>query len=765
MKKIILNNIIILWSIFSLSAQTTTIDITPLGFSGNFLKVVSLENKQVLALANNDCLYVSVDSARTWSVKEAPFKGAVELKKFDDGIYLYNSETIYRSIDNGISWNKFETNGIPKVLESYKMEYEHIFYKNTDTLFISATNRVNGSKIYRTTNGGKDWSLVAENLYSRNIYNGVVSLHFVSSQKGYAFGSGYYTESNDGGATWTKHVLENYETYFYDGIVTNGVLIQSYASSSVIVSDLENVVWYKAGIHRFVSSSNKVIGNWNKTVHYTNDDGQTWQTKKNEIEDYFNDICCLDEKVMIQVGRNLTSYVTVDGGETWTKYVHGGGEGFAQTSGALYVIDETEFFVGGNTGRLIHSADGGISWGWQDIYTNSLHNIVFPSKDTGYIVSNKGLLKTIDAGKTWIVNSTKGNYQYVEFPTNECGYLGYSSNTPALYKTTNGGLTLKAMYTAVYGDNKTGKEPFSFITETKGLVCADNGNMLYTADGGKTWELKNIGLEENEKMESIVSVGIQGWLLNTQNEKTTRIYYIDTVFNLVTVHEFDEDEGVGYNLKKVNDSLFYIDMYKDGEGVVYFGNFTNWYETEIPAKTATYAYNEHVVYTIDANTASVYKTIVYEDSLQVSLQRDLPYRYTLFSNVQNVPLNLFLTNSAGEFIWSGQLNSGNGESTLDFPETIGYGSYQLQVEPEKGYYYKTTEPVEIIIDANNTSVKELSPAKGYMLCGNILCIESFSVKLYTITGIEIPITNGVVELQSGIYMLVDGEETYKIVIR
>lgn len=756
----------VLVSFVSNAQYTETKDLTPLGFSGNFIQVVSLKNNHILALANNDCLYESADSAKTWTVKKAPFKEAKQMKKFNDNdIYLYNAETIYKSSDNGSSWSLYETNGIPKILESYKMEYENLFYKNEDTLFITATNRVNGSKLYRTTNGGKEWSLVAENLYGKNISTNVTSLHFVSQAKGYAFGAGYYAETTDGGSTWTKTILDNYETYFYAGIVQNGILIQSYASSSSSIPDIEDVVWYKAGIYRFLSSEETVIGNWEQAIHKTYNEGQTWNVKKNEINDYFRDICCIDKNVIIQVGKNLTSYVTTDGGETWTKYVHGGGEGFSYLYDGLYVKSDNEVFVGGNTGRLFHTSDGGETWSWQDIYTNSLHGIVFPSKDTGYIVSNKGILKTIDGGKSWIVNTTKGDYPYIDFPTNDCGYLGYSVNTPALYKTSNGGTSVKPMYTAVYGDNKTGLEPFSFMTEKKGLVCADNGNMLYTADGGKTWELKNTGFGDNELMESIVSVGKQGWLLNILNEETTKIYYIDTLFNVSIVHEFDEDEGEGYYLKKVNDSLFYISMYKDGERTLYFGNLIEWHKTSIPVKSATYAYNEHVVYAYDANTTTIYKTIVYDDSLQVSLQKESSYKYTLFSNVQNVLLNLSLTNSTGEIIWSGRIISENGETTIDFPETIEQGSYLLKIEPEQGYYYKTTEPIEVILKADDTPITEVSPEKSYTLYGKILYVYDTNAKLYSALGIEIPVQHGYIELKAGVYILVNGNETYKIVIQ
>ena len=50
------------------------------------------------------------------------------------------------------------------------------------------------------------------------------------------------------------------------------------------------------------------------------------------------DMVFLSEKIGVLVGRNLTSYVTEDGGETWTKYVHGGGEGFNN----IYCKNENE---------------------------------------------------------------------------------------------------------------------------------------------------------------------------------------------------------------------------------------------------------------------------------------------------------------------------------------------------------------------------------------------------------------------------------------
>jgi hypothetical protein len=38
-------------------------------------------------------------------------------------------------------------------------------------------------------------------------------------------------------------------------------------------------------------------------------------------------------------------------------------------------------------------------------------------------------------------------------------------------------------------------------------------------------------------------------------------------------------------------------------------------------------------------------------------------------------------------------------------------------------------------------------------------------KLYTVLGTEIPLDNGTVELKTGIYMLVNGNENKKIIIK
>lgn len=73
-----------------------------------------------------------------------------------------------------------------------------------------------------------------------------------------------------------------------------------------------------------------------------------------------------------------------------------------------------------------------------------------------------------------------------------------------------------------------------------------------------------------------------------------------------------------------------------------------------------------------------------------------------------------------------------------------------------------TEMIEI---TKKTPVNVIKENANYRIVGQTIYAFSKDIRLYTITGIEIPITNGVVELQSGIYILVDGDENTKIIIK
>ncbi|MCR4798902.1 MAG: hypothetical protein K5860_00160 [Bacteroidales bacterium] len=784
-KYYILTITLFLTTIVVFSQNTIVQNITPLGFSGDFTELQYGKSVGLIALNNYGVLYTSKDTGRTWIPLLPPLEKAQEIVMYNETLgFIYNETQMYRTTDGCATWQELSMNGVPKVLENQNVIFNSLKIKNEDTLFLAVRNKINGLKLYMSGDKGNTWKMVAKDIMNNWIGGVFLALHFDSPLIGYGYCYGCQIYTEDGGETWTNTKYSNFEDSYLMALksVKGGVLLHhlNYDTNN---SELfwcesgamkEKKILYKNIGGNFISelvylqqfSDTIIMVDNDYFVYKSYDYGENWIVDSiNYLNWRINKAYFFNGRVGVLVGMNLTSYVTLDGGETWTKYVHGGGERFSGGIRDIYVKNENECFITGNTGRLFHISDDGDSWSWNDVHNQTIHELTFLTRDIGYLVGKNILLKTLDGGNTWLGQSIKiSNAMYLDFPSIDTGFVGYSDLIPSIHKTENGGKNLYSLYTKEYRINKTNRAPFAFLTTQKGLVCADNNKILYTPDGCETWEVKSISDNENMEERDIVAVGTQGWLISVIEDRKTKIYYVDTTFSISIIHEFEESEGKGLILRKVSDTLFCIGMFQNEKRNLYFGNLTEWRKTDIPFYTTFYAYNEHVIYTYDANTTSVYKVIVYDDSLQVSLQKESSYKYTLFSNVQNVPLNLSLTNISGEFVWSGQLNSGNGESTIDFPETIENGSYLMQIEPEKGYYYKTTEPVEVILDANDTPIKELSQTKNYLLCGNTLYVESSSVKIFTVTGKEIPLFNKRITLKSGIYLLVDGNETYKIVI-
>ncbi|MBP5583115.1 MAG: hypothetical protein J6X43_04080 [Bacteroidales bacterium] len=200
MRKIILNNIIVLWAFVSLSAQTTTIDITPKGFSGNFELVERVLDNELLALSDLGYVYRSKDFGKTWDVVNTPFDNAWFMSFQEDKQrgYLTGGYNLAFTNDGGYTWENIPLTGIPQNLKIQKA-----FPKNEDTLFVSVSGKENGMKIYMKSRFAEQWEKVADELYNTLILN-LSTIYFPTPSHGYALGRGYYAETLDGGKTWKK---------------------------------------------------------------------------------------------------------------------------------------------------------------------------------------------------------------------------------------------------------------------------------------------------------------------------------------------------------------------------------------------------------------------------------------------------------------------------------------------------------------------------------------------------------------------------------
>lgn len=736
-------------------------NITPLGFSGYFQYVAYGKDNGIIAVGNKNLLYTSKDTCKTWNVQKAPIDSIRGLIMAEDQTtgFIYNLYQIYKTVDGGKTWSEHKTNGIPEVIDKRRVEYRNFFIKNIDTLFFIVTNRVNGMRIYMSIDSGDNWTEVAKDMDGNSYFSGIANMCFVTSNHGFAFGTaGFYAETIDGGLTWEKHVISHL-TYFYDGVkCSDGTMIQVHDGS---VPDIEGVKWVSLiESYKMCSVANKIIILDSDGLRMTQDMGNSWiQT---EISTTCNDMVFLSEKTGILVGRNLTSYVTEDGGETWTKYVHGGGDGFNN----IYCKNENECFITGKTGRVFSTKDGGETWEIQNVHDGALYEIEFPSTNIGYIVGPQVLVKTTDGGDSWNKVTTEiMDSRYIDFVTNDVGYIGYANMTPLMYKTVDGGNSWNVLVDKTYLTyKKSGSYPFSFKNENEGAVCGKNV-VLYTSDGGKSWRVI-FEMPEHTQLRNLLSLGDNGWLLYSGNTTTDynldKFFLCDCDFNCQEIFSGTNSSYSG-ELQKINDTTYRftydtLDYITTDEGLTWNPVFTG-------LKGSKYLVDAHHGYSIYGG--QIYKATFGIEELQVSVTKRADRSYELLPqfNGETIPVAIYLKDSEGNLttIVDNIEITNETSITIDIPDDIVSGMYSIYIESQNSQYMSVeTEMIEI---SKKTPVGMIKENVDYRINGKTLYVYSPYTKLYTVLGTEIPLDNGTVELKTGIYMLVTGNENTKIIIK
>ncbi|MBA3285572.1 MAG: T9SS type A sorting domain-containing protein, partial [Nitrosopumilus sp.] len=178
------------------------------------------------------------------------------------------------------------------------------------------------------------------------------------------------------------------------------------------------------------------------------------------------------------------SWITNDGGATWTELALGFGLGSGTSSipTMFFVNDSSGYLAGGDgsfgyQGKIARTNDAGQSWSLTILpaaYTliNSIH---FPNKDTGYVVTrNGGIFRSADEGSTWdsITTLNITTYSRIFFTDGSTGFIISGSN---IYKTLDAGLSWTIDFSSATGINLNGVD---FLDNTVGYVVGNNGTIV-----------------------------------------------------------------------------------------------------------------------------------------------------------------------------------------------------------------------------------------------------------------------------------------------
>ncbi len=154
----------------------------------------------------------------------------------------------------------------------------------------------------------------------------------------------------------------------------------------------------------------------------------------------------------------------------------------------LSFVDEQNGWAAGHGGVIIHTADGGQTWGVQRESApknQPLFDIQFLTPKVGYACgAYDSFLKTTDGGGTWTLIAPGDDliYNSLAFIDEETGYLAGEFGT--VLKTADGGESWEKLDLGGFGGTLFG---ITLVSPQRILVYGIQGNTFLSDDGGRHW--------------------------------------------------------------------------------------------------------------------------------------------------------------------------------------------------------------------------------------------------------------------------------------
>lgn len=494
--------------------------------SGYINTKVSFVNKDTGFIINyNGDLIRTNDAGNNWYIQRN-FPGAQVLDLKDStGIIPASDGTVYITTDNGDTWTA-STTGLTD------LAWADIVSR--DTIFLIRGSTVNVNKLYRSSDRGKTWQLVNNDLKLQ-----IVGVDFLNSKIGYGSRWDGLYRTTDGGVTWNDLPHFNSSTLITSLKFLNDTVGYISTENTTIYRRTNiDTIWAEFGsmafrIHDFfiVNDSVAYAGGESGSIYRTSDSGKTWSWASPETTAYqynIESLFFLNDTVGFATGFRGRILKTTDGGKNWTAYsphyadikslsFGSATTGYASNGNKVYKttnagqnwlplstssglpdngsIDKAIFFSA-DTGIITSKApltahrttDGGQTWSNASIgpgVYEYITSISFPNKKTGYVVARNSsaryLFRTVDGGVSWNEVSTNENVNRVFFVNDS---MGYGTSYPNVYRTIDSGKTWSLV---LNGSNDFGNENIHFINPAKGFFYNEHAYLKMTADSGKTW--------------------------------------------------------------------------------------------------------------------------------------------------------------------------------------------------------------------------------------------------------------------------------------
>jgi photosystem II stability/assembly factor-like uncharacterized protein len=283
--------------------------------------------------------------------------------------------TVLRTVD-GVHWQAMQ------VPDADRIDFRDIHAFDAKTAIVMGAGPGANSRLYRTSDGGASWQLLATNGYVEGFWD---AMAFWDKDNGILFGDPVkgsfqvYTTS-DGGASWHEVAASGLEAMPSEGAFA--------ASGTCLTVAGSGDAWIATG------------GAARSRVFHSSDRGKTWRAQSTPVpagaaaRGVFS-VAFLNQKEGIAAGGDyketqlagVNGAATLDGGATWTPVS-------IQPAGYMSVVvpvpGAPRAFVAAGLAGSGYSVDAGKSWTVLD--KTPMNTVGFSGPATGWAVGPKGLL-------------------------------------------------------------------------------------------------------------------------------------------------------------------------------------------------------------------------------------------------------------------------------------------------------------------------------------------------------------------------------------
>lgn len=358
---------------------------------GNSLFAIDLyDGKNGAMCGELGAVYLTKDSAKTWQKQAvSPLGNCHDIIMLSEqtSIVVCDWQGIYRTTDGGATWNNLNEFGSPS-LRSVS------FASDNKNGVVVGSNGI----ILRTYNGSNSWEVVFD-----RVVDDAVSLNTVAainSEIAVAGGTrGLIIKTTDGGKKWKEIITPTSNT----------------------IHDID----FPTPLIGFA------VGEFG-TILRTNDGGNTWHVQPSNSDKSFRGVSFLDTNYGMICGANATILKTTNGGKIWINIT--GTADSVNFTEIAYTAEQRAIIVGSkfvpppalSEPYIVTTSNEGVSWQQAamnvtgDNNFNEGYAVSFPTPAIGYASGSKGegsartgvVLKSLDSGKTWTLNSALGHAVY-----------------------------------------------------------------------------------------------------------------------------------------------------------------------------------------------------------------------------------------------------------------------------------------------------------------------------------------------------------------